>query len=55
MTAAGVPVLMVPPGVPDMAGRTVLVAWNGRREATRAAHDALPFLQAADRVVLCGT
>jgi nucleotide-binding universal stress UspA family protein len=30
-----------------------LVAWNASREATRAAHDALPFLHAAERVVLC--
>jgi nucleotide-binding universal stress UspA family protein len=52
-TAAGVPVLMVPSGVSAVAGHTVLVAWNGRREAARAAHDALPFLQAAREVVLC--
>jgi nucleotide-binding universal stress UspA family protein len=28
----------------------VLVAWNGSREAARAAHDALPLLQQADQV-----
>ena len=53
MTAAGAPVLMVPPGVSGVIGRTVLVAWNGKREAARAAHDALPFLQGAERVELC--
>jgi nucleotide-binding universal stress UspA family protein len=32
----------------------VLVAWNGSREAARAAHDALPFLtRGAGLVVLC--
>ena len=36
-----------------MTGSRVLVAWNGKREAARAAHDALPFLRAAERVVLC--
>ena len=30
----------------------MLVAWNGSREATRAANDALPILQRADRVVV---
>jgi nucleotide-binding universal stress UspA family protein len=53
VTTTGVPVLMVPPGVSSVIGCTVLVAWNGRREAARAAHDALPFLQAAEEVVLC--
>ena len=31
-------------------GRRVLVAWNGSREATRALHDALPLLRAAEEV-----
>jgi nucleotide-binding universal stress UspA family protein len=53
VTAAGVPVLGLPPGFSDDLGRTVLVAWNGSREAPRAVHDALPFLQAASRVSLC--
>jgi nucleotide-binding universal stress UspA family protein len=52
-TAAGVPVLMLPAGVSAVAGHTVLVGWNGRREAAGAVHDALPFLQAAREVVLC--
>lgn len=53
VTAAGVPVLVVSPGLSAVGGETVLAAWNGRREAARAVHDALPFLQAAGRVVLC--
>jgi nucleotide-binding universal stress UspA family protein len=52
VTAAGVPVLALPPGSEDF-GRTVLVGWNGSPEAARAAHDALPFLEAAKRVILC--
>lgn len=31
-------------------GKHVMVAWNGSREAARAAFDALPMLQAADSV-----
>jgi nucleotide-binding universal stress UspA family protein len=50
--AAGVPVLMLPPAVPAEFGKVVLVGWNGSREATRAAHDALPFLRLAERVIL---
>jgi nucleotide-binding universal stress UspA family protein len=51
--AAGVPVLMLPPKPTSRLGETVLVAWNGTREATRAAHGALPFLMGAKRVILC--
>jgi nucleotide-binding universal stress UspA family protein len=51
--AAGVPVLMLPSTIPDQIGQTVVVGWNDSREATRAAHDALPFLATARRVVLC--
>ena len=53
ITVIGVPFLMLPPDGPTDAGRTVLIGWNGSREATRAAHEALPFLVRADRVVLC--
>ena len=53
VTAAGVPVLALPPDVSGDLGQTVLVAWNGSREATRAAHDALPLLREAKRVILC--
>ncbi|MBB5461070.1 nucleotide-binding universal stress UspA family protein [Paraburkholderia sp. Cpub6] len=33
-------------------GRHVLIAWDGSREATRAVHDALPFLAYAAKVSL---
>jgi nucleotide-binding universal stress UspA family protein len=48
---SGRPVLLVPYALeaPKPIER-VLVAWNGTREATRAAFDALPFLQQAKHV-----
>lgn len=48
---SGRPVIVVPNGAlarPDP--RRVMVAWNGRRESTRAAFDALPLLQNASGV-----
>jgi nucleotide-binding universal stress UspA family protein len=46
--SAGRPVLLVPyVGVFPTVGTRVLVAWDGSREATRAIHDALPFLARA--------
>ena len=47
----GRPVLFVPwaARIPDSFDR-VIVAWNGTREAARAAFDALPFLMAARSV-----
>jgi nucleotide-binding universal stress UspA family protein len=50
---AGVPVLMLPHQAATEFGRTILVGWNGSREATRAVHEALPFLVRAQRVVVC--
>lgn len=48
---AGRPLLVIPyAGTFPTIGQTVMIAWNGSREATRAVHDALPFLQAAKRV-----
>ncbi|MEK0085833.1 universal stress protein [Benzoatithermus flavus] len=49
----GVPVLILPQGAPEDLGRIILVGWSGSREATRAAHEALPFLTTAGRVILC--
>lgn len=49
---AGRPVLMVPPGVQNLAGRRVVVAWKDTREARRALHDALPFLRKAEQVLV---
>ena len=50
---SGRPVLVVP-RVGQFAdpGKRVVVAWNADREATRALHDALPFLKAAEQVTL---
>jgi nucleotide-binding universal stress UspA family protein len=51
--SAGGPVLVLPRGVSDAAfGKHVAVAWNGSREAARAAKDALPFLTGAESVTL---
>jgi nucleotide-binding universal stress UspA family protein len=51
MLGVGRPVLIVPYKSKVAAvGRHVLLAWNGSREAARAAFDALPFLQRAESV-----
>jgi len=48
---AGRPVLIVPyAGKFPTIGEHVMVAWNASRESVRAAHDALPFMQAAKSV-----
>ena len=52
----GVPVLILPQGWTPTDGTeaidTILVAWNGSREARRAVADAMPFLTAATQVHL---
>ncbi len=49
----GRPVLAVPYiGFGEGFGKNVLLAWNGSRESVRALHDAMPILQAAERVVV---
>lgn len=49
----GRPVLVVPYiGSYPSPGHTVMVAWNGTREAARAVHDALPLLKAAKSVTI---
>jgi nucleotide-binding universal stress UspA family protein len=51
--ATGRPVLVVPQiGAPSTVGKTVMLCWNASRESARAAADALPFLQAAEKVVI---
>jgi len=48
---AGRPVLVIPyAGDHEALGTNVLIGWNGSREATRAAHDALPLLKKAAKV-----
>lgn len=52
---AGRPILTVPyAGEYPSIGQRVMVAWNGSKEATRAVHDALPFLKTAKQVVVFG-
>jgi nucleotide-binding universal stress UspA family protein len=49
----GRPVLMVPyAGTFPDAGKRILAAWNGTREAARAFADALPFFTAAAEVTV---
>mgnify|MGYP002621201042 CR=1 FL=1 len=47
---SGRPVLFVPEGPVRAVGKWVTVAWNARREGTRAAFDALPLLATAEAV-----
>jgi nucleotide-binding universal stress UspA family protein len=51
--SSGRPVLVVPhAGRFADVGRRPLIAWNGRREAARAVHDALPLLDGAERAIV---
>ena len=50
--ATGRPVLVVPHIGAKPPGKTVLLCWNASREAARAAADALPFLKAAQKVIV---
>ncbi|MCR6632431.1 MAG: universal stress protein [Magnetospirillum sp.] len=50
---SGRPALVIPrAGTFPSIGDTVAVAWNASREASRAVHDALPFLRTARAVKL---
>ncbi len=48
----GRPVLVVPHGGMTSVGSAIAIAWNGRTEASRVLHFALPFLWTAERVVV---
>jgi len=51
--AVGRPLLVIPyAGEWAEIGRRVLIGWDASREATRAVHDALPFLIAAETVIV---
>ena len=51
--AAGRPVLMAPlAGGHRDVGKRIVVAWNGSREAARAAFDALPLLKTAEDIMV---
>jgi nucleotide-binding universal stress UspA family protein len=50
---SGRALLLVPPGRPRQGPiKTVLVAWNGSREAARALREGLPFIEQAARTVV---
>lgn len=49
---SGRPVLIVPDGATQLHGKAVIVAWKDTREARRAIADAMPFLIAAEDVIL---
>lgn len=48
----GRPVLVLPFIGAKPPGKVVLLCWNASREAARAAADALPFLKAAQKVIV---
>ena len=52
LVSSGRPVLVIPPEAAALKLETVLVAWKDGREARRSLSDALPFLKAAQRVVV---
>ena len=53
LVESGAPMLILPP---DWTGGTlgdkIVIAWNGGREALRAVHDAMPFLEKARKVTV---
>jgi len=49
---SGRPVLVMPADRSEVAARTVVVAWKDSAEAARAVTAAMPFLAAAERVVI---
>ena len=51
LLSGGAPMLLLPHGWrPGPIGDNVLIAWKSGREATRAVHDAMPFLTRARKV-----
>jgi nucleotide-binding universal stress UspA family protein len=51
--ATGRPVLVVPHiGADKPPGKKVMLCWNASRESARSASDALPFLKAAEEVIV---
>jgi len=49
---SGRPVLVAPPSARALEAKQILLAWKDTREARRAMSDAMPFLAAAERVVV---
>ena len=52
---AGRPVLFVPPHAEYLAAKRIVIGWKDSREARRAVWDSLPFLKAAEDVILVST
>jgi nucleotide-binding universal stress UspA family protein len=53
LLSAGRPVLLIPyTGAPEVIGHRPMIAWDCSRAATRAVHDALPFLRRAPHSAL---
>lgn len=53
LLTAGAPMLILPnKWAYGPIGKNVMIAWNASREATRAVHDAMPFLRAAETVTV---
>ncbi len=52
LLSAGVPILLLPTGWRERSiGERIMIAWKSNREATRAVHDAMPFLTRAQKVI----
>jgi nucleotide-binding universal stress UspA family protein len=49
---SGRPILIAPPTPPEKLGETVVIAWNGSTETARTIALAMPFLVAAEAVVV---
>jgi nucleotide-binding universal stress UspA family protein len=53
LVESGAPMLILPPDFTcGNIGKNVVIAWNGGREALRAVHDAMPFLEKARKVTV---
>lgn len=53
LLASGIPVLLVPHAWNGPTiGASVMIAWNGSREARRAINDAMPFISLATKVTV---
>jgi nucleotide-binding universal stress UspA family protein len=50
---SGAPMLTLPPEwTPGPVGDNIVIAWNAAREALRAVHDAMPFIERAKKVTV---
>ncbi len=49
---SGKPIILAPPKAPEKMGDTVVIAWNNSVETARASAMAMPFLKAAQKVIV---